>query len=101
MVKFAAPGLGRDHFAIAFENVTDRVEATVEQTGWVDKLTVQQHALLIRALRGMMDMAAVEAIDGKPRVDGSTPLGPAFDDLARTVAWSEWVESWNQKGAKR
>jgi hypothetical protein len=100
-IDFAAPGLGRDHFTIALENVNERVEARVEQMGWVDKLTIQQNALLVRALRGLMDMAAVEIINGKQRIEGTTSLGPGFDDLTRTVASKEWVDCWNRDSAKK
>jgi hypothetical protein len=99
-MALAAPGLGRDHFSIAFENVDGHVEAAIEQTGWVDKLTVRQQALFIGALRGLLDMAAVETIQGRPRVEGTTYLGPGFDDLARTLTWTEWVECWKQNCTK-
>jgi hypothetical protein len=42
----------------------------------------------------MLDMAAVERIDGRERVEGTTPLGPGFADLARRVTWTEWVDRW-------
>ncbi|HEV3385014.1 MAG TPA: hypothetical protein VG097_09360, partial [Gemmata sp.] len=95
-MTLAAPGLGRDHFSIAFENVNGHVEATREQTGWVDKLTERQQEIFIAALRGLLDMAAVETIQGRPRVEGTTYLGPAFEDLARTLSWTEWVECWKR-----
>lgn len=95
VIDFAAPGLGYDHFIIAFENVDGQVEANIEQTGWVDKLTDKQRATFVAALRGLLDMAAVQTINGRSRVEGPAPLGPGFDDLARTLSWAEWVERWN------
>jgi hypothetical protein len=95
-MELGAHSLGRDHFTIAFENVNGQVDATIEQTGWIDKLTAQQHCLIIEALRGLLDMAAVETIGGRPRVEGPTSLGHGFDDLGRTLTWTEWVECWNR-----
>ncbi len=96
VMELAAHSLGQDHFTIAFENVNGQVDATIEQTGWIDKLTAQQHCLIIEALRGLLDMAAVETIGGRPRVEGVTSLGPGFDDLGRILTWTEWVECWNR-----
>ena len=98
---FRAPGLGRDDFSISFENIDNRVDAVIEMTGWVDKLTVQQQVLFIEALRGLLDMSAVETISGCPRVEEPTTLGPGFDDLNRTLTWTEWVECWNRNCTKK
>jgi hypothetical protein len=97
VIELAAPGLGRDHFVLALENVGGVIEAAVDQIGWADKLTEPQRGVFVAALRGILDMAAVERIDGQPRVDGPAPLGPDSADLARRVAWTEWVERWSRK----
>jgi hypothetical protein len=94
-LELLAPSLGRDPFVLAFENVGGKIEAAVEQVGWADKLTEPQRGAFVAALRGMFDMAAVERIDGRERVEGTTPLGPGFADLARRVTWAEWVERWD------
>jgi hypothetical protein len=100
VIDFAATGLGHDLFTVAFEHVSGQIEAVVEQTGWVDKLTDHQRATFVAALRGLLDMAAVQTINGRPRVEGAMPLGPGFDDLARTLTWTEWVERWNSSSTR-
>ncbi len=100
VIDFAAPGLGHDLFTVAFEHVSGQIEAVVEQMGWVDKLTDHQRATFVAALRGLLDMAAAQTINGRPRVEGPMPLGPGFDDLARTLTWTEWVECWNRNSTR-
>jgi hypothetical protein len=99
-LELTAPNLGRDPFALAFENVGGQIEATVEQIGWADKLTEPQRAAFAAALRGFLDMAAVERVDGRRRAEGPSPLGPGFADLARRVTWAEWVGQWNNPPAE-
>jgi hypothetical protein len=82
-------------FALSFENVGGHVEATIDQVGWADKLTEPQRAAFVAALRGLLDMAAAERIDGHERVEGTAPAGSGFADLARRVSWAEWVKQWN------
>jgi len=94
-VDLSAQSLGRDVFALSFENVGGHVEATIDQVGWADKLTEPQRAAFVDALRGLLDMAAVERIDGHERVEGTAPAGSGFADLARRVNWAEWVKRWN------
>ncbi len=92
-IELAAPGLGRDVFALAFENVGGRIEATVEQAGWADKLTEPQQTAFVAALRGVLDMAVVDRIDGRDRLE-EAPAAPGFDGLTRRVSWIDWVELW-------
>lgn len=93
-IDLATQSLGHDAFALSFENVGGQIEATIDQVGWADKLTEPQRAAFVAALRGLLDMAAVERIDGRDRVEAISSLGPAFTDLARRVGWVEWVERW-------
>jgi len=95
VVEFAALDLGPDPLAMAFENVDGAIEASVEQVGWADKLTEPQRATLVIALRGLLDMAAVERVHDRARAESAVPLGPGFADLDRRVTWAEWVERWN------
>jgi hypothetical protein len=92
-VQLTAPSLGADAFVVSSENVGGRIEATIDQAGWTDKLTDPQRRAFVAAMRGLLDMAAVEWIDGTKRSDES-PGGPGFADLARPVSWAEWVELW-------
>ncbi len=94
-LELVVPGLGRDPFVLAFENVSGQIEASIEQVGWADKLTEPQRGAFVAALRGLLDMAAVDRFNGRERVDDPAPLGPEFADLARRVTWAEWVERWN------
>lgn len=96
VIDFAANGIGHDCFTLSFENIDGRIHAAVEQPGWVDKLTGDQRNTLIAALRGWLDLAAVAEVNGQPRQESPTPLGPGFEDLARTMSWADWVERWNQ-----
>ena len=94
-MRLSAEKLGSDDFTLAFENVGGRIEAAIEQLGWVDKLSEHERTMLVAALRGLLDMAAVDRVDGQERIESPTPLGPGLADLARRVSWSEWVERWN------
>jgi hypothetical protein len=95
VVELAAENLGRDALVMAFENMGGGIEFTLEEVGWADKLTEPQRAVFVLALRGLLDMAAVESIDGRPRVEAVAPLGAGLADLGRRVAWTEWVERWD------
>ena len=94
VLELAVPALGSDRFALAFENVSGAIEASIEQVGWADKLTEPQRAAFVAALRGFLDMAAVERIESRERVESLGSLGPGFADLARRVTWAEWVARW-------
>jgi hypothetical protein len=98
VIELAAPDLGRDLFAFGFENVGGRIEATIEQLGWADKLTEPQRTAFTTALRGILDMAAAERVDGRGRTDEST-IVPGFDCLTGQVCWEEWVERWTAKSS--
>ena len=87
--------LGADPFVLSFENVGGRIEAFVDHLGWFDKLTESQRDEFVAALRGLLDMAAVECVEGRNRVKESIPLGPGCADLARRVTWTEWSDRWN------
>ena len=90
MVSLAAPGLGHDPLAIAFENRGGRIAATIERAGWSDKLTHPQREALFAALRGLFDMAAVEQFDDRNR----GPDAPNGTDLSRTWTWDDWTRRW-------
>jgi hypothetical protein len=92
-IDLTAAALGRDAFTLAFENVGGRIEATVGPIGWADKLTEQQLAAFVAALRGFLDMAAAARVDGRERSE-ETPPGVGFGDLIRRVSWAEWVGRW-------
>ncbi len=92
-VELIAPALGRDPFMLAFENVGGAIDANFPQPGWTDKLTEEQCATLMFALRGLLDMAATTTLDGRPR-GAADPPEPGTDPLARRVTWAEWVARW-------
>ena len=96
LIELESPNLGHDTFVVAFETVDGIIEASIEEVGWVDKLTESQRAAFVVALRGFLDMAAVERIDRRERAETISPLGPGFADLTRRVSWSEWVERWSR-----
>jgi hypothetical protein len=98
-IEFSASGIGHDFFTISFENINGQIHAAVEQPGWTDKLTGQQRSALIAALRGWLDLASVVAVNGQPRQESQTPLGPGFEDLGRTMSWDDWVERWRANEA--
>jgi hypothetical protein len=95
IVELAAAKLGPDCFTLAFENIGGVITASIEQVGWADKLTAPQLDAFVVALRGLLDMAAVERIDGRERIESAAPIGPGFADLARRVTWEEWVAHWD------
>lgn len=93
-----APALGREPVAVSFENRHGTVEATIDRTGWFDKLTAKQRAVLVNALRGLFDMAAADRFDGCDRGCEANGEGkPTPADLARAVTWDEWVAGWVKK----
>jgi hypothetical protein len=92
-VDLAAPALGRTPFVLAFENMNGRIEASVAQLGWADKLTEAQRGAFSFALRGLVDMAAGTTFQGCDRTDDA-PEVPGLDALTRRVTWSEWVRRW-------
>jgi len=96
VVELAASNLGRDALIMAFENVGGGIEFSLEQVGWSDKLTEPQRAVFILALRGLLDMAAVERVGGQPRVETEAVLGAGLADLGWRVSWAEWVERWGR-----
>lgn len=98
-IELTAQALGKDPFVLSVENINGHIEAFVDQVGWIDKLTEPQQSAFITALRGLLDMAAVEQIDGRIRVETAKPLGPGLADLARRVSWVEWVERWQVRPA--
>jgi hypothetical protein len=99
-LELVAPDLGYDAFVLAFENIDNRIEAHIEQVGWADKLNEPQREAFVAALRGVLDMTAVERINNRDRDELPTPLGDGFTDLARRVTWAEWVQRWNTDAVK-
>jgi hypothetical protein len=93
VVELAAPALGHDAFALAFENRDGRVGAAVEQAGWFDKLSAAQRAALLAAARGVLDMAAVQLVGDRDRGDEQGSDG-AYAELLRPYTWAEWVTRW-------
>jgi hypothetical protein len=89
IVSIAAPDLGPDCMVLAFENQGERIAATVEQFGWLDKLTAAQRDAAFAAVRGLLDMAATEIYQGSERTRDSAGNG-----LSRTFTWEEWVNRW-------
>jgi hypothetical protein len=98
-LELGAEELSRDAFVLSFENIAGQIEATIDQMGWADRLTSPQQAAFVASLRGVLDMAAVERIDGRERVESLVPLGTGFADLARRVGWEEWVNRWQSPAA--
>lgn len=98
VVELEAPELGHDPFAVAFENRDGRIEATVEQAGWVDKLTDRQRAVFLAAVRGLLDRAATDRFNGQDRhSDANTSQPPAtgpYAELAKSYTWLEWIARW-------
>jgi hypothetical protein len=92
-VELVAPTLGPDPLVIAFENVGGSIEASVVAPGWSDKLTEARHAVLVFALRGLLDMAATARLHSRTRAPDA-PEEPGFGSLARSVSWDEWVQRW-------
>jgi len=88
VVDIAAPEVGADSFILSWENRGGKIAAIIEQPGWLDKLTESQRRTVLAALRGLLDMAAVELYDGRER----TP--EAETDLLRPFPWNEWREQW-------
>ncbi len=95
-IELKAERLGHGPFVLAFENINGHIEASVEQSGWADKLTDPQRGVFLAALRGILDMGAVERIGGRDRAE-DLPPAVGFADLARRVSWEEWVERWGAK----
>lgn len=87
--------IGGDSVVLAFENIGGRIEASLDSMGWFDHLTEPQRVVLVAALRGLLDMAAAERVDGKDRVEGTVAPVLGCSDLARRVTWTEWSERWN------
>ena len=77
VIELTVPGLTGDPFVLALENVGGIVEAFVDQVGWGDKLTEPRRSHFIAALRGFLDMAAAERIDGHARLESGGPSGRA------------------------
>jgi hypothetical protein len=95
VIELAAPGLGRDPFTLAFENVGGVIEAGVEEYGWADNVSEPRRGAFVAALRGFLDMAAADRVEGRERVEDPAPSGPGFADLARRTTLAEWVERWH------
>jgi hypothetical protein len=92
-VELAAPTLGRDTFVLEFENINNQIEAHITHVGWADKLTEPQRVVFVAALRGLLDMAAVERVDGRDRSEDGVG-GPGFDALIRKMTFAEWTQQW-------
>jgi hypothetical protein len=93
-VEVVAPALGREPFVLAFEAVGGQIEAAIERTGWCENLTTAQRTTFVAVLRGILDMAAVERVDGRERGYDRTPE-EGLGDLVRRVSWAEWTDRWN------
>ncbi|HEY2910406.1 MAG TPA: hypothetical protein VGI99_09170, partial [Gemmataceae bacterium] len=91
IVEIAAPEVGADSFILSWENRGGKIAAAIEQPGWLDKLTESQRGTVLAALRGLLDMSAVELYDGRER----TP--EAETDLLRPFPWNDWRERWGEK----
>jgi hypothetical protein len=95
VIELLAPSLGRDSFSLAFENRHGRIEAAVVHRGWFDKLTEAQSAAFVTALQGLLDMAAVDLLEGAERGDPSaTDAGNPFHGLRHRCDWDGWVVKW-------
>jgi hypothetical protein len=95
VVQIAAPELGADGFTISFENRGGRIAASIEQTGWLNKLTAPQREAVLAAVRGLFDMAAAELYVDRERSLEPEPTGDS--ELFRPYRWSEWVKRWEGK----
>ncbi len=96
-VELFAPGLGRDPFVLALENVGGQIEASVPHAGWADRLTEPQRAVFVFALRGLLDMAAATRYDGRDRTESAPPPDNALAALAHRVTWTQWVARWGAR----
>ncbi|MCS6863960.1 MAG: hypothetical protein NZS48_02655 [Gemmata sp.] len=80
-------------FTIAIENREGILDAEIASFGWVGQLSESQQQMLIFALRGFLDMAAVMRFQEHERTfDEPKQLGWA--DLRRRVSWKEWINTW-------
>jgi hypothetical protein len=95
VVELTVPGLAGDPFMLALENVGGIVEGFVEQVGWADKLTEPRRSLFIAALRGFLDMAAAERIDGHARIESGASIAQGFGDVTNRMTWNEWMARWD------
>ncbi|HUR54934.1 MAG TPA: hypothetical protein VMZ71_12450, partial [Gemmataceae bacterium] len=96
VIELLAPSLGRDPFSLAFENRHGRIEAAVVHRGWFDKLTAVQTAAFVTALQGLLDMAAVDLLEGCERGDPSAlDASNPFHGLRHRCEWDGWVVKWH------
>lgn len=91
LVELPARELHVQPFAFALENRNGKIESSIVQDGWLDKLLDSQRRLFESALRGLFDMAAAELFEGEPR----EPMAEAL--LAKPWNWNEWVTAWESK----
>jgi len=94
-VEVLAPAVYRDPFRLSFENRDGRIEAHVDQQGWVERLSVSQRNTFFAGLRGVLDMAAADRVDGQIRREAASGAGELVT-LSHRVSWAEWGQRWNR-----
>jgi hypothetical protein len=98
-VDIRIPSLGHEPLAVSIENRDGQLAAVLDQPPWFEKLTDPQRGLLMAGIRGLIDMSAVEILDGKPRLPFEEASGTS-DDPRFTFTWQEWVDRWVIPGTK-
>ena len=98
--------------AIAEEN--GLLVASVEDPGWLCRLTPPERRTLDQAIAGMYKLAGVDLVrkpvkatpavegiplglvDGRPARDGAAEDGPAIVFRRVTLPWAQWVDWWRR-----
>ena len=96
VVDFHHPHFSSLALHIAFEEIEGRIHAEIVEWGWIQGINDEQRSLLILALRGLLDQAAVEVYATRERLDLELALAKDFDDLRRRVTWQEWNQAWQR-----
>lgn len=95
-ISFHHPHDGPVPLQLVFEEIDGRIHAEIVEWGWTRRLSDEHRSILILALRGLLDKAAVEVFAARQRLELEVPLAKDFDDLRRHVSWREWHEEWGR-----
>lgn len=94
-------GTGNTPLQLAFEEIDGHITAEIVPPEWFQQLDDSLRPVLLLALRGLLDAAAVDMYAQRPRLELELPLANDLDDLRRFVTWEEWCQRWEHIAAAR
>jgi hypothetical protein len=92
-VELYCPELAREPVRIAFTERLDELLASIDETGWLTQLKVEQRRALTVALAGLCKLGGVDDVEAQAATSCH------FHDVV--ISWDAWVEAWDADEANK